>query len=156
MKIFCDVLASSKYIPTKCAGKGTSGGQNVSLPILWTDIPVGVKSFALSMVDQHPSAKGIAHWVVINISSNARRISEGASQTRRLPPGSVELRNGFGNIGYTGPQMAKGSGQHEYVITLYALNVNELQLGPISPFDQFQSELSGKVLAAANLTAIFG
>ncbi len=156
MKVFCDALASGKYIPTKCANKTVNGGQNVSLPISWIDIPVGVKSFALSMVDRHPQAKGVVHWIVINMSENARRISEGASQTNRLPPGSIELRNGFGTTGYSGPQLNKASGSHEYLITLYALNVTELELGPVSPYSQFKTELLGKVIDSASLIAVFG
>lgn len=156
MKVFCSALASGKYVPTRCVGKSVSGGQNVSIPVSWTDIPTGVKSFAVSMVDHHPSTKGIVHWIVINISANARNINEGASLTRKLPPDSVELRNGFGTIGYSGPQLPKRSGPHEYVITVYALRVKELPLGPISPFTQFQTELSGKVIDSASLVAVSG
>jgi Raf kinase inhibitor-like YbhB/YbcL family protein len=156
MKLFCNALASGKYIPAKYANKGATGGQNTSLPLSWMDIPFGTESFALSMIDRHPSAKGFVHWVMINISANARGISEGASRnSRRLPVGSVELRNGFGDTGYGGPQPPKGSSSHEYLITLYALNTKELQLGPISLFEQFQSELTGKVLESVNLVAIF-
>jgi Raf kinase inhibitor-like YbhB/YbcL family protein len=157
MKLFCDALSSGKYIPAKYANKGAGGGQNVSLPFSWTDIPGGTKSFALSMVDRHPSAKGFVHWLVINMSANARGISEGVSQnSRKLPAGSVELRNGFGSTGYGGPLLPKGTRSHEYLITLFALSTPELQLGPISPFVQFQAELSGKILESANVTAIFG
>jgi Raf kinase inhibitor-like YbhB/YbcL family protein len=156
MKLFCDALASDKYIPAKFANKGTTGGQNISPPLSWTDIPSGTKSFALSMIDRHPSAKGFVHWVVVNMSANARGISEGSSRNpRRLPAGSVELWNGFGETGYGGPQLPKGSGSHEYLVTIYALSTSELQLGPISPFRQFQAELSGRVLDSANLVAIF-
>jgi Raf kinase inhibitor-like YbhB/YbcL family protein len=157
MKLFCDALTSGKYIPAKYAAKGVAGGQNISLPFSWTDMPGGTQSFALSMVDRHPSAKGFVHWVVINISANARGMGEGASRNpRKLPAGSLELRNGFGDTGYGGPQFAKGSLPHEYVFTLYALNSPGLELGPTSPFPQFQAELSRKVLDSASLVAMFG
>jgi len=156
MKFFCVALSSGKYIPTKYASKGVAGGQNISLPLSWTDIPAGTKSFALSMIDRHPSAKGFAQWLVINMSANARGIDEGASLNhRKLPLGSVELRNGFGNIGYGGPLLPKGSAPHEFLITLYALSTPELQIGPISPIAQFQAEVSGKLLTSANLIATF-
>jgi Raf kinase inhibitor-like YbhB/YbcL family protein len=157
MKLFCEALASERYIPAKYSSKGVAGGQNISPPLSWTDIPNGTKSFALSMIDRHPSAKGAAHWVVINMSANSRSIGEGASRNpRRLPPGSFELRNDFGDTGYSGPRPLKGSGSHEYLITLYALNTVELQLGPVSLPGQFQSELSGKVLGIASLIAKSG
>lgn len=157
MKLFCDTLASGKYIPTKYANKGAAGGQNISLPLSWMEIPGGTKSFALSMIDRHPSAKGFVHWVVINISANARGISEGASRNpRKLPAGSVELRSGFGDTGYGGPQPPRGSSPHEYLITIYALNTPQLELGPTSPYTQFQTELTGRVLDSADLVAVFG
>ena len=157
MKLFCAALSSGKYIPTKYASKGVAGGQNISLPLSWTDIPSGTKSFAISIVDRHPSAKGFVHWLVINISANARGIEEGVSRDfRKLPAGSVELRNGFGNSGYGCPLLPKGSAPHEFLITLYALNTPELQLGSISPIAQFHAELPGKVLDSANLVATFG
>lgn len=156
MKLFCAALSSGKYLPTKYASKGVAGGQNISPALSWTDIPSGTKSFALSIVDRHPSAKGFVHWLVINMSANARGVEGGASQNhRKLPMGSIELRNGFGNTGYGGPLLPKGSAPHELLITLYALNTAEFQLGPVSPIAQFHAELPGKVLDSANLVAIF-
>ncbi len=156
MKVFSDALSGGKYIPTRCANQSVTGGHDLSLPIAWTDLPKGTKSFALSMVDKHPSANKAVHWLMINISPNARAIGEGASQTRRLPPGTIELRNSFGRSGYTGPTVAKGTGGHEFVLTVYALNVGELQLGPASQFQEFQDELSGRLIETADFVAVFG
>lgn len=156
MKVFSDALSNGKYIPTRCANQSVTGGHDISLPIAWTDLPKGTKSFAISMVDKHPSANMAVHWLIINVSSNARAIGEGASRTRRLPPGTIELRNSFGRSGYTGPVMAKGTGGHEFVLTVYALKVGELQLGPVSQFQQFQEELPGKVIETAGFVAVFG
>jgi Raf kinase inhibitor-like YbhB/YbcL family protein len=157
MKLFCSALSSGKHIPTKYASKSVGGGQNVSLPLSWTEIPNGMKSFALSMVDRHPSAKGAVHWLIINMSANARGMVEGASgNSSRLPPGCLEIRNSFGDTGYTGPLISKGSAPHEYLMTLYALNVERLELGPISPFTAFESEVKKKILASASLVASFG
>lgn len=156
MKVFSEALSGGKYIPTRCANKSVTGGHDISLPVAWTDLPKGTRSFALSMVDKHPSANMAVHWLMINISPNTRAIGEGASQTRKLPQGTVELRNSFGKSGYTGPLHAKGRGGHEFGITVYALNVDELQLGPVSRFEQFQEELSGKIIESASCTAMFG
>ena len=156
MKLFCSALASGKHIPAKYANKGIPGGQNISLPLTWSGVPQGTKSFALSMVDQHPLAKGCVHWAVINMSANAREIAEDASgRPRRLPPGSIELRNGFGKTGYGGPQLPRGSSPHEYLIMLYALDAEELQFGPLSHFTQFQTEVPPKALDFSSLVAWF-
>jgi Raf kinase inhibitor-like YbhB/YbcL family protein len=157
MKLFCDALASGKYLPNRFGGKNSPGGQNISPPFSWTEIPAGAKSFALTIVDTNPSAKGFVHWVVVNMSGNARGLQEGASQSlHKLPEGSVELRNGFGVMGYGGPNLQRSAGMHELLATLYALNQPEMQLGPISPLTQFQIEIKGKVLATTTMVMSFG
>ena len=65
------------------------------------------KSFALSMVDPHPVAQNWVHWLVISIPADVISFEEGASG-KKLPPGSVELKNSSGDIGYGGPQPPKG------------------------------------------------
>ena len=155
MKVFSDALSGGRFIPTRCANNSVTGGHDISLPVSWTDLPKGTKSFALSMVDRHPSANKAVHWLMINISPNARTIGEGAS-TRKLPLGAVELLNSFGLNGYTGPFSVKGHGAHQFAITVYALRVDELQLGPASRFEQFEQELPGKVIEAAGFVAAFG
>lgn len=155
MKVFSDALSGGKLIPTRCANKSVTGGHDISLPVSWTDLPKGTKSFALSMIDRHPSANIAVHWLMINISPNTRTIGEGAS-TRKLPQGTIELLNSFGLNGYTGPSVVKGHGAHEFAITVYALKVGELPLGPASRFEQFQQEVAGKVIDSAAFVAAFG
>jgi len=104
-----------------------AGGKNVSLPLSWKSIPAGTKSFALSMVDSHPVAQNWVHWLVINIPSNVTSLEEGGSG-KKMPLGSLELKNSFGDIGYGGPQPPKGTGDHPYVITIYALNVEKINV----------------------------
>ena len=156
MKVFCPGLLSGKYIATKYAHKGVQGGQNISPQISWGDVPNGTKSFVLSIIDRHPIARNWVHWYVINIPSSTREIAEKASGMReKMPAGSLELRNTFGDIGYGGPKPPKSSGAHDYVITVYAVNVESLPLGPFSTIEECTKELEGKVLASANTVGIF-
>lgn len=156
MRVFCPALLSAKYLPSRCAGTNAPGGQNLSLPISWMDVPPATKSFAVSMVDSDSSARGAVHWLVVNIPGSARNIPEGASNIyRRMPPGSVELRNRFGNATYNGPILPKGTPPRDYRVTLYALKVSELMLGPISPPGQFEKELQGRVIDQASVVATY-
>lgn len=132
-----------------------AGGKNISVSLTWKNIPSGTKSFALSMVDPHPVAQNWVHWLVINIPANIVSIEEGASR-RKMPSGSVELRNSFGDIGYGGPQPPKGSGDHPYVFTLYALNVEKLDLTANTPLPVFKKALEGKILGSTTLTGKYG
>lgn len=131
------------------------GGRNISIPLNWKNAPEGAKSFALSIVDPHPVAKNWVHWLVINIPPGTKAIEEGASK-KHMPPGSAELKNSYGDIGYGGPQPPKGSGDHPYVITLYALNVDKLDLGSNTTLTAFRDALKGKVISEATITGYFG
>ena len=77
-------------------------------------------------------------------------IGEGASR-REMPPEAIELRNSFGQIGYGGPQPPKDSGEHSYVITLYALNVEKLNLIANTSLQAFKKMIEGKVVQVASI-----
>lgn len=128
-----------------------AGGKNLSLPLSWKNVPPGTKSFALSMVDPHPVAQNWVHWLVINIPADTASLPEGASR-KKMPPGATELRNSFGEMGYGGPQPPKGSGEHPYVITLYALNVEKVELGANTSLAAFKKMVEGKEIQSASIT----
>lgn len=154
MEISSSAFKEGEKIPIKYVMPG-AGGKNVSLPLSWKSIPAGTKSFALSMVDPHPVAQNWVHWLVINITSNMTSLEEGASR-KKMPLGSLELKNSFGDIGYGGPQPPKGTGDHPYVITIYALNVEKLNLGANTTLSGFKKAIEGKVLGSATITGKYG
>jgi Raf kinase inhibitor-like YbhB/YbcL family protein len=131
------------------------GGQNISIPLAWKDIPAGTKSFALSIVDIHPVARECVHWLAINIPANVSSIPEGASG-KAMPKGCFELANYFGGIGYGGPQPPKGTGDHSYVVTLYALDADKLPLSFNTSLSDFKKALIKKILATASITGKYG
>ena len=132
-----------------------AGGKNISIPLAWKNAPPGARSFALSIVDPHPVAQNWVHWLVINIPKDVTSIGEGASG-KKMPPGSVELKNSFGDPGYGGPQPPKGTGDHPYVTTLYALNVEKLDLSANVSLSAFKKAIEGKVVASASITGKYG
>ena len=154
MEISSAAFRDGDKIPIRYAMPAV-GGKNISIPLTWKNPPPGTKSFALSMVDPHPVARNWVHWLVINIPANAVSLEEGASGKKMLQR-SVELKNSFGEIGYGGPQPPKGSGDHPYVVTLYALSVDKLDLGANTSLDAFRKALDGKVLTSVTLTGKFG
>ena len=128
-----------------------AGGKNLSLPFTWKNAPPGTKSFALSIVDPHPVANNWVHWLAIDIPGGTTSLEEGVSG-KRMPAGAVELKNSFGQAGYGGPQPPRGSGEHPYVVTVYALNVEKLSLGASTSLSAFQKALEGKILDSASIT----
>jgi len=154
MEISSTAFKDGGKIPIQYVMPG-AGGKNVSIPLAWRDIPPGTKSFALSMVDLHPVAQSWVHWLVINIPPQVTFLEEGASR-KKMPPGSAELKNSFEDVGYGGPQPPKGTGDHPYITTLYALNVDKLDLGVIISLSSFKKAIEGKVIGSGSITGMFG
>ena len=154
MEISSPAFKDGGKIPIQYVMPG-AGGKNISIPLSWKNIPSGTKSFALSIVDIHPVAQNWVHWLVINIPTNITSLEEGASR-KKMPPGSIELRNSFGDIGYGGPQPPKGTGDHSYVVTIYALNVEKLDLKQDASLFAFKKAIEGKVIGSASVTGKYG
>jgi Raf kinase inhibitor-like YbhB/YbcL family protein len=156
MKVFCPNLLSGKFFPTKCSSRATTGGQNVSPQILWGEVPPETKSFLISMSDAIGSATRNTYWYVINIVASAREMPENASTYRdKLPKGALELRNPSGESGYLGPTLTRLSGGMDVVITLRALTIETIPVGPFSTPAECEAHLAGTVLAEASITGTF-
>jgi hypothetical protein len=154
MQITSTAFPDGGKIPLQYVMPG-AGGQNISVPLSWSGAPAGTQSFALSMVDPHPVANNWVHWLVIDLPKDSTSIPEGAS-ARKMPQGAQELNNSFGDTGYGGPQPPRGSGDHPYVFTLYALSAPKVEVGKRAGLAAFKQALEGKILATATLTGYFG
>jgi Raf kinase inhibitor-like YbhB/YbcL family protein len=154
MEMSAAAFKDGEKIPIQYVMPG-AGGKNISVPLSWKNVPSGTKSFALSMIDPHPVAQNWVHWFVINIPASVTSLEEGASR-KKMPRESLELKNSFGGIGYGGPQPPKGTGDHPYVFTLYALSVEKLDLGANTSLSAFKKALEGKILGSATITGKYG
>ncbi|MBA4313173.1 MAG: YbhB/YbcL family Raf kinase inhibitor-like protein [Chlorobiaceae bacterium] len=154
MNIASSAFEDDQLIPTKYAHPGVIGGKNISIPLEWENTPEETKSFALSIVDPHPVARNWVHWLVVNIPVSITLLAEGVSG-KKMPSGSKELYNSYGELGYGGPQPPKGSGPHPYIITVYAMNVEKLDLTANSSLVAFEKTIEGKVIASARITGIY-
>lgn len=130
------------------------GGDNVSIPLQWSDVPEGVRSFAVTVVDHHPVADKWVHWLVVDIPADTRSLPEGASGSN-MPRGARELQSSFGKPGYGGPRPPKGTGEHPYVVTVYALDTVSLYLERDTGLDAFKQAIEGHVLDSAEVTGLF-
>jgi Raf kinase inhibitor-like YbhB/YbcL family protein len=89
------------------------GGDNLSPPLRWADVPEEAAELALTVVD--PDASNFVHWVVWGIAPEDATVASG-----ELPPGAIQGRNQFGDPGWGGPQPPAGV-EHTYVFTVHAL-----------------------------------
>lgn len=154
MILFSPAFSDGKRIPVVYT-RPAVGGKNISPPLTWSDVPEGTKSFALSVIDPHPVAGNWVHWIVVDISPELEGLAEGASG-KIMPKNSKELVNSFGKPGYGGPQPPSGTGDHPYVFTLYALDVESLDLSENTNLSQFLEVLQRHILAESSLTGYFG
>lgn len=154
-KLLSNSFENGKVMPSKFATTSVTGGKNYSIPLSWENSPTGTKSFAVIIVDLHPIANNWVHWMVINIPADIKLLEEGASGSKKMPHGSKELDNSFGWTGYGGPQPPKGSGPHKYEVTLYALNLEKLELDKHTSLKTFQKAIEGKVIATAKIVGLF-
>lgn len=141
-------------IPVRYCMPGV-GGKNISIPLRWSDVPEGVRSFALSMIDPHPVADNWVHWLVTDLPADTRALPEGASGSD-MPRGARELRNSYGKTGYGGPRPPEGTGEHPYVVTVYALDTVSLYLERATELEAFKRAIQGHVLDKAKVTGFFG
>jgi Raf kinase inhibitor-like YbhB/YbcL family protein len=148
-------FGDGKAIPTRHATKGVSGGQNVSPPLSWANLPEGTRSLAVACIDRHPVANSSLHWLVINIPTSVKVLPEGASGTTMLPAGAKELENTFGTTGWEGPLPPRGSGTHPYEFQLCALSVQTLNLPVNTNLASFNKAIEGKVLATAKVVGTY-
>lgn len=133
---------------------GCTGG-NVSPSLAWSGAPAGTRSFAVTIYDPDaPTGSGWWHWLVINLPASTKGFATGASPAG-LPAGAVETRTDFGKPGYGGPCPPVGDKPHHYIVTVYALKTDKIDLGPDTPAAMVGYFLNQQKLATASLTALY-
>jgi Raf kinase inhibitor-like YbhB/YbcL family protein len=152
MKLHSSAFGDGARIP----GTYTGDGADVSPPLEWSDVPEGVKEFALVCDDPDaPTPKPWVHWVVNGIPADVRRLDEGASQQKVFP--GVEGRNSWNSgrtIGYRGPAPPPGHGVHHYRFHLYALDA-AVRLQPGAEAGVLLRAIAGHTLAEAETVGTY-
>ena len=134
-------------------------GQNLSPALNWTGVPTGTKSFALTVYDPDaPTGSGFWHWVVYNIPGSTVNLPKNAGNpsSNLMPAGAVQNNTDFGMPGYGGPCPPAGDKPHRYRFTLYALDVDKLELPPTATAAFVGFNLNGHILAKARFTSLYG
>lgn len=106
-------------------------GANVSPQLYWELPPEGTKSFAITMHDPDaPTGSGWWHWLIFDINKNTTELKTNAGNVRAglTPPNAIQSKTDFGTPGYGGPCPPKNDRAHRYVITIHALDVDNLGL----------------------------
>lgn len=148
-------VEQGKLIPAKFIHTGI-GGENTSPELSWSGAPEGTKSYAVTIYDPDaPTGSGWWHWLVFNLPASVTSLATGASASG-LPAGTVQSRNDYDEEGYGGPYPPEGHGDHRYIVTVYALDVEKLDIPASIPPAQVGFNLHFHTLGKAQLVAKFG
>lgn len=139
-------------LPTEC----TADGAGTSPPLAWTDAPKATVTFAIMMDD--PQARGFVHWIIWNIPATASSLPAAIPQALEVkdPQGAMQGVTSWGKErpGYWGSAPGRGSGQHHYTFTIYALDA-QLEMEAGATAKQFKKAIKGHVLASATLVGLY-
>ena len=128
---------------------------NTSPQLSWSGAPEGTKSYAITLYDPDaPTGSGFWHWTVANIPADVTELKTGASPAR-LPEGAVEGRTDYGEPGFGGAAPPPGHGPHRYIFTVFAVDVEKLEVTPEDSGAKYGFNLHFHTLAKASITAIY-
>jgi Raf kinase inhibitor-like YbhB/YbcL family protein len=148
MKLESPVFEHEGNIPQKY----TCDGEDVSPPIMWTEVPTNARTLALICDDPDAPQKDFSHWVVFNIPSGSGALPEHVAASQELADGTRQGKNDFGKLGWGGP--CPPSGTHRYRFTLYAVDT-ELGIPASSSKNEVEGALKGHVIDTAQLRAAY-
>lgn len=134
-------------------GMGCTGG-NQSPQLSWKNAPEGTKSFAVTIYDPDaPTGSGWWHWVVYDIPATTTSLP--ADLKNQAPEGAKLGRTDFGAKGFGGACPPPKDKAHRYVITVFALKVDTLEVPDDATAAMIGFFLNANALGRAKLTATF-
>lgn len=131
---------------------------NTSPQLSWSGAPEGTKSFAITCYDPDaPTGSGFWHWTVANIPADVNALAAGAGAVggANLPKGAVQGRTDYGEAGFGGAAPPPGHGPHRYIFTVFAVDVDRLDVTEDNSGAVFGFNLHFHTLAKASITAAY-
>lgn len=125
-------------------------GDNQSPQLSWSGAPEGTKSYVVMMHDPDaPHKGGWWHWSVYNIPADVTSLEEGS---KKYDQGMTS----FEKTGWGGMCPPVGHGVHHYNFTVYALNMDKLDVEPkeATP-DKLKAKMEGHILGRGELTGLY-
>jgi Raf kinase inhibitor-like YbhB/YbcL family protein len=135
-----------------------AGGEDVSPQLAWSGFPKETKSFVVTVYDPDaPTASGFWHWAVANIPANVTELpaDAGNPDAKKLPAGTVTLKNDGGGARYIGAAPPPGHGPHRYFFVVHAVDVEKLEVGPDASCAFLGFNLFSHTLARATIVATY-
>jgi Raf kinase inhibitor-like YbhB/YbcL family protein len=131
-----------------CEALGGTPGTGASPALSWSGVPDGTNNVAIVVTDL--TANGFVHWAMVGVAPTVTSLPEGVAGQY-----AVQGKNGFGKLGWGGPCPPAGSGQHEYLVQVFALD-RDLGLEPGFDAHTAERQIEDASIAAVSLVGRFG
>jgi Raf kinase inhibitor-like YbhB/YbcL family protein len=130
-------------------------GKNISPELSWKDAPKGTKSFAITVYDPDaPTGSGWWHWVVFNIPKDKNTLEKGFGNKEST--NIIQSVTDYGITGFGGACPPLGDKAHRYVFTVYALDVDKLDLDKKTNAAVVGFYVNSHTLAKSSIIAYYG
>jgi hypothetical protein len=143
-KLSSAAFEHGKAIPAKY----TCVGIDVLPAVNWSNVPTGVKSFAIIMDDPDAPMGTWVHWVIYNIPADLTQIKEGGTTAEVKANDGL---NSWETKGYNGP--CPPNGAHTYIFKIYALD-KVLDVSDMTK-DKLLEAMKGHIIDQAQLDGTF-
>ncbi|BAZ45715.1 hypothetical protein NIES4102_27410 [Chondrocystis sp. NIES-4102] len=132
-------------------------GDNMSPQLSWHNAPKGTKSYVVTLFDPDaPTGVGWWHWIVFNIPATIEGLALDAGSSPKLPPGSIQGYTDFGTQGYGGACPPLGDKPHNYILSVYALDVAQIPADQTTTGAKLAFLIKDHILAKATITTKYG
>jgi Raf kinase inhibitor-like YbhB/YbcL family protein len=140
-------VADGGQLPTEFTGDGASA----TLPLEWSGVPEGTRSFAVVMHHIDPEGKAKWYWVLYDLPASTRSLPKNVSGIGTLGNNSVNGRTEYA------PPHSKGPGAKTYVYTVYALSAPVKLDAPTAQVNRevLLAAMKDKTLATAEMKVVY-
>ena len=132
----------------------TCDGEDLSVPLRWSDAPAETRSFVLLCEDPDAPAGVWHHWAVYDIPSDWTELAEGIGRAG-AKSGLKQAINDFGRLGYGGPCPPHRHDPHHYQLHLLALSVDHLPVRSKPSCQEVERQARRHAIAEATLVGLY-
>ena len=130
----------------------TCDGDNISPPLMFSDIPEETKTLAIILNDPDVPLGAYTHWLIWGIPGSTGSLD--ADQNNDPLEGVIQGTNSAETIGYTGPCPPPVDGNHHYTFKVYAID-KALDLKEGASKNQLTSAMKGHIVGVGELMGLY-
>jgi hypothetical protein len=132
----------------------TCDGEDLSVPLRWSDAPVETRSFVLLCNDPDAPSGVWHHWAVYDIPSDWTELAEGIGRPG-AKSGLKQAVSDFSRLGYGGPCPPHRHGPHHYQFRVLALSVDHLGVRSKPSCQEVERQARKHAIAEATLVGLY-